>query len=91
MRFVGVLRYFKRGCKEVMNKSPLNILNIPLEELRVSSELCSFIQAHNLHTLSDMILIGTRNLETLAGFNKRLLFEYLQLLEKHGLDDFMES
>jgi hypothetical protein len=74
-----------------MSKSPLNILSIPLEELEVSIEFCCFAYAHELHSLSDMILIGTRKLEKLSGFNKRLLFEYLQLLEKHDLDEFMES
>ncbi|WP_041649427.1 hypothetical protein [Marivirga tractuosa] len=74
-----------------MKESPLNILNTPLEELQMSSELLRFAEAHKLHSLSDMISIGTRNLEGLPGFNKRLLFEYLQLLEKHGLDEFMES
>jgi len=74
-----------------MSESPLNILSIPVEELEVSIEFFSFAQAHELHSLADMVLIGTRNLEKLSGFNKRLLFEYLQLLEKHDLDEFMES
>lgn len=74
-----------------MNKSSPEILNTPLEKLCLSNEFISFCEAHDLIYLSELIAIGTRKLDNKSGFTKRMLFEYLQLLERHGLDDFMET
>jgi hypothetical protein len=74
-----------------MNNSSADILNTPLENFDLSNELKAFCKAQEFENLSEMILVGTRNLERKTGFTKRMLLEYLQLLERHGLDRYMET
>jgi hypothetical protein len=74
-----------------MNNSSADILNTPLENFDLSNELMTFCNAQEFENLSEMISVGTRNLERKTGFTKRMLFEYLQLLERHGLERYMET
>ncbi len=74
-----------------MNNSYSDLLNTPLEKFDISNELMNFCKAHEFEYLSELILLGTRNLEGKLGFTKRMLFEYLQLLERHGLEEYMDT
>jgi hypothetical protein len=69
----------------------MNILNQPIEELKFSDEFQEFANANKLQTLSDFIMIGTKQLDQSEGFSKRMLVEYLSFLEENDLEKFMDE
>jgi len=74
-----------------MKNTSFNIMNHPISELNFSSEFKRFAQLQGLHTISDFVLLGTKKLDHTEGFTKRMLLEYLNFLEDHGLERFMDE
>lgn len=74
-----------------MSKAPLNILSQPIEDLEFSQEFQEFARANDLHTISDLIIMGTQKLDQSEGFSKRMLVEYLGFLDENDLEDFMDE
>jgi DNA-directed RNA polymerase alpha subunit len=74
-----------------MKTTSLNIMNHSISELNFSSEFKEFAQLERLDTVSDCIIIGTKKLDQTEGFTKRMLLEYLNFLEDHGLERFMDE
>lgn len=74
-----------------MKNTSLNIMNHSISELNFSSEIKEFAQLEGLHTVSDFIILGTKKLDQTEGFTKRMLLEYLNFLEDHGLERFMDE
>jgi len=79
------------GCEKIMRNTSLNIMNHSISELSFSTEIKEFAQMEGLHTVSDFIILGTRKLDQTEGFTKRMLLEYLNFLEDHGLERFMDE
>lgn len=66
-------------------------MNHYISELNFSSEIKEFAQLEGLQTVSDFIILGTKKLDQTEGFTKRMLLEYLNFLEDHGLERFMDE
>jgi len=66
-------------------------MNHSISELNFSSEIKEFAQIEGLHTVADFIIVGTKKLDQTEGFTKRMLLEYLNFLEDHELERFMDE
>ncbi len=70
---------------------PPEILTRPLEQLSLSSEFLAFANQNGFDCIGDLMDVPLNELESIPGFNKRMLSEYVNFLMQHRLDSTLDQ
>nr|WP_157247088.1 hypothetical protein [Pedobacter panaciterrae] len=67
------------------NQGEINVLNCPIQQLELSTELKRAANANGIKTMQQILRYSTAEVERWPGFNIQLVHEYVVLLEMKGL------
>ena len=74
-----------------MKKPAKNILSLPINTLPLSLEFKAMAKENSFFSLSELVELPIDVLLKHPLFDQRMLFEYLDFLEKNGLEDLIEG